>query len=157
MPFDLRLLQPAPVTLSLTEVRFGPAEFQLLGTHFSEFELDRAEGLWHTTGRFDGLHPQALDAQARAPRRVVRTAGDRAADALIAGISACATATGCRDRAHRGRSYGISAQPDRYQRRRRRTQHPFEPRDRRHVRGRALGSTMRRSMRSSTDVFGRSY
>ena len=78
MPFDLRLLQPAPVTLSLTEVRFGPAEFQLLGTHFSEFELDRAEGLWHTTGRFDGMHPQALDAQARAPRRVVRTgAGDR--------------------------------------------------------------------------------
>ena len=77
-PLDLRLLQPAPVTLSLAEVRFGPAEFQLLGTHFSEFELVRAEALWRTTGRFDGLHPQALDAQARAPRRVVRTgAGDR--------------------------------------------------------------------------------
>jgi len=77
-PLDLRLLQPAPVTLSLAEVRFGPAEFQLLGTHFSEFELVRAEELWRTTGRFDGLHPQALDAQARAPRRVVRTGtGDR--------------------------------------------------------------------------------
>ena len=77
-PLDLKLIQPTPVALGLTELKFGPAEFQLLGTHFSEFELVRAEELWRTTGRFDGLQPQALDAQARAPRRVVRTgAGDR--------------------------------------------------------------------------------
>ncbi|HUL67453.1 MAG TPA: translocation/assembly module TamB domain-containing protein, partial [Burkholderiaceae bacterium] len=77
-PFALTLRAPAPFAIALHEVSFGPAEFDLMGAHFSEFAIARAEGRWRYSGRFDGLQPQALDARARAPRRVVRSgAGDR--------------------------------------------------------------------------------
>jgi len=77
-PLDLRMGTPAPMTMSAGEMSFGPAQFQLKGTRFSAVEVTRSEGRWRSAGRFEGLQPQALDAQARAPRRVVRSgAGDR--------------------------------------------------------------------------------
>jgi translocation and assembly module TamB len=77
-PLDLLMRSPTPLTISADELRFGPAEFSLRGARFSEVELVRADGRWRSSGRFDGLQPQALDAAARAPRRVVRSgAGDR--------------------------------------------------------------------------------
>jgi translocation and assembly module TamB len=77
-PLDLLMRKATPLTISADALRFGPAEFRLRGAHFSEFELERADGRWRSSGRFEGLQPQALDAAARAPRRVVRSgAGDR--------------------------------------------------------------------------------
>jgi translocation and assembly module TamB len=77
-PLDLLMSKPAPVTISAGEISFGPAEFRLHGTRFSAVEVTGSEGHWRSVGRFEDLQPQALDAQARAPRRVVRSdAGDR--------------------------------------------------------------------------------
>jgi translocation and assembly module TamB len=77
-PFDLALRKPVPLTIGLDAQDFGPAEFELRGAQFSAVELHRNQKGWRSAGNFDGLQPQALDAQARAPRRVVRTgAGDR--------------------------------------------------------------------------------
>ena len=77
-PVDLLMRSPTPLTVSLNAVAFGPAEFLLHGTRFTNFEVQRKDGRWRTSGRFEDLQPQALDAQARAPRRVVRSGtGDR--------------------------------------------------------------------------------
>jgi translocation and assembly module TamB len=77
-PLDLLLRTPAPLMISTSAASLGPADFVLRGTHFSAFELQLTEGRWRSSGRFEDLQPQALDAQARAPRRVVRSgAGDR--------------------------------------------------------------------------------
>lgn len=77
-PLDLKLRTPAPLTIGPTAQDFGPAEFEMRGAQFTAVELHRSDGGWRSSGNFDGLQPQALDAQARAPRRVVRTgSGDR--------------------------------------------------------------------------------
>ena len=77
-PFDLLMRKPAPLIVSASEISLGPADFELRGARFAAVEVARAEQRWRTAGTFTGLQPQALDAQARAPRRVVRSgAGDR--------------------------------------------------------------------------------
>jgi translocation and assembly module TamB len=77
-PVDLLMRSPTPLMVSLDAVALGPADFLLHSTRFTNFELQRKDGRWRTSGQFEGLQPQALDAQARAPRRVVRSgAGDR--------------------------------------------------------------------------------
>jgi translocation and assembly module TamB len=77
-PLELLMRSPTPLMISLNAIAFGPAEFLLRGARFTNFELQRKDGRWRTSGQFEGLQPQALDAQARAPRRVVRSgAGDR--------------------------------------------------------------------------------
>ncbi len=77
-PVELLMRSATPLTISLNALTLGPAEFLLHGARFTEFELRLGEGRWRTSGRFEDLQPQALDARARAPRRVVRSgAGDR--------------------------------------------------------------------------------
>lgn len=77
-PVDLLMRSPTPLMVSSDSVALGPAEFLLHGTRFTNFEVRRKDGRWRTSGQFEGLQPQALDAQARAPRRVVRSGtGDR--------------------------------------------------------------------------------
>lgn len=77
-PLDLLMRSPAPLMISNTGLSLGPADFLLRGAHYSAVELARADGRWRTAGSFEGMQPQALDAQARAPRRVVRSgSGDR--------------------------------------------------------------------------------
>ncbi|HQR69196.1 MAG TPA: translocation/assembly module TamB domain-containing protein [Burkholderiaceae bacterium] len=77
-PLDLEVRKPVPLTIGQDVVELGPAEFQLRGARFSEFQMRRGDAHWRWSGRFEGLQPQTLDAAARAPRRVVRTgAGDR--------------------------------------------------------------------------------
>jgi translocation and assembly module TamB len=77
-PLDLLMRTPTPLMISTNAVALGPADFSLRGSRFRDFELHRAGGRWRSSGRFDDMQPQALDAQARAPRRVVRSgAGDR--------------------------------------------------------------------------------
>ena len=77
-PLELLMRTPAPLMISLSAFALGPADFLLHGTHFSDLVVKRDNERWHTSGRFEGLQPQVLDAQARAPRRVVRSGtGDR--------------------------------------------------------------------------------
>ena len=77
-PLDLLMRTSTSLMISADAVSLGPAEFSLRGARFHEFELHRSDGRWRSSGRFEELQPQALDAQARAPRRVVRSgAGDR--------------------------------------------------------------------------------
>lgn len=77
-PLELRLAEPAPLTVSAGALSFGPARFQARGTQFNAVEVQRRDGTWHTSGTFEGFSPQLLDARASAPRRVVRTgSGDR--------------------------------------------------------------------------------
>jgi translocation and assembly module TamB len=77
-PLDLLMRTPAPLIVSFVELSLGPADFELRGTRFTAVEIVRVERRWRTGGFFAGLQPQVLDAQARAPRRVVRSgAGDR--------------------------------------------------------------------------------
>jgi len=77
-PLDLLMRAPAALQVSLDGLALGPADFQLRGAHFSGVELARTGGRWRTAGSFEGMQPQSLDAQARAPRRVVRSGtGDR--------------------------------------------------------------------------------
>ncbi|MGZ8993832.1 MAG: translocation/assembly module TamB domain-containing protein [Burkholderiaceae bacterium] len=77
-PLELRLSEPAPVTIARGSVSVGPARFEARGTQFSAVEVQLRDGRWHTAGIFDGLAPQAFDARATAARRVVRTgAGGR--------------------------------------------------------------------------------
>ena len=77
-PLDLLMRTPAPLMISMNALTLGPADFSLRGANFREFELRHGEGRWRSSGRFEDMQPQALDAQARAPRRVVRSgAGDR--------------------------------------------------------------------------------
>ncbi len=72
-PLELRLSEPAPVTIARGAVNFGPARFEARGTRFAAVELQQRDGRWRTTGTFEGLQPQVLDARATAARRVVRT------------------------------------------------------------------------------------
>jgi translocation and assembly module TamB len=77
-PVDLLMRTPTPLMISMNAVALGPAEFLLRGARFTDVELRRKDGRWRTSGRFEDLQPQALDARARAPRRVVRSgSGDR--------------------------------------------------------------------------------
>jgi translocation and assembly module TamB len=77
-PLDLLLQTPTPVAVGAGTFEFGPADFTLRGARFAAVEAKRADGRWRTAGTFTDMQPQALDAQARAPRRVVRTGrGDR--------------------------------------------------------------------------------
>ncbi len=77
-PLQLVMRAPAPLVLAPGVVEFGPASFRLRGARFSEVERKHVDGRWRSAGVFEGLQPQALDAAARAPRRVVRTGtGDR--------------------------------------------------------------------------------
>jgi translocation and assembly module TamB len=77
-PLDLLMRTPAPLIVSAAEMSLGPADFEVRGTHFTAVEIARVERRWRTAGTFAGLQPQVLDAQARAPRRVVRSGtGDR--------------------------------------------------------------------------------
>ena len=72
-PLELRLSEPAPITIAPGSVAFGPARFDARDTQFSTVEVHLNDGRWRTSGTFDGLKPQALDARATAARRVVRT------------------------------------------------------------------------------------
>ncbi len=77
-PFDLLVRKPVPLTLGPAEAALGPADFELRGAQFRDVGFDWAAGRWRSQGRFEQMQPQALDAQARAPRRVVRSgSGDR--------------------------------------------------------------------------------
>jgi len=77
-PLQLVMRAPAPLVLAPGVVEFGPAAFRLRGARFSGVELKHVDGSWRSAGAFEGMQPQALDAAARAPRRVVRSgAGDR--------------------------------------------------------------------------------
>ncbi len=77
-PLDLLMRAPAPLMLSLEAIALGPMDFQMRGARFMAVEIKSADGHWRTSGSFEGMQPQALDAEARAPRRVVRSgAGDR--------------------------------------------------------------------------------
>ncbi len=77
-PLELLMREPAPLVISLSEIALGPANFELRGMRFLAFEVARTDGRWRSSGRFEDLQPQALDAQARAPRRAVRSGtGDR--------------------------------------------------------------------------------
>ncbi len=72
-PLELRLSEPAPIAIAPGSVVFGPARFDARGTQFSAAEVQLNDGRWRTSGTFDGLKPQTLDARATAARRVVRT------------------------------------------------------------------------------------
>ena len=76
-PLELRLSEPASLTIAPGSVSFGPARFVARGTQFSTVEVQQHDGRWRTSGTFDGLRPQALDASASASaaRRLVRTGG----------------------------------------------------------------------------------
>ncbi len=77
-PLELRLSEPAPLTVALGSLSFGPARFEARATQFNAVQVQQQDGRWRTSGHFEGLRPQALDLRASAPRRVVRTdAGDR--------------------------------------------------------------------------------
>ena len=77
-PLDLLMRAPAPLMISLEAIALGPMDFQMRGARFMAVEVSSADGRWRTSGSFEGMQPQALDADARAPRRVVRSgAGDR--------------------------------------------------------------------------------
>jgi translocation and assembly module TamB len=77
-PLELRLRTPAALVVGPETVSFGPADFEMRAAKFTAVELRRQEARWRFAGNFDDLQPQTLDAQARAPRRVVRSgAGDR--------------------------------------------------------------------------------
>jgi translocation and assembly module TamB len=77
-PLELRLSEPAPISVAPGAVAFGPARFDARGTQFSAVEVQLSAGRWRTSGTFEGLKPQVLDARATAARRVVRTGtGDR--------------------------------------------------------------------------------
>jgi translocation and assembly module TamB len=77
-PLELRLRTPAALVVGLQTLAFGPADFEMRAAKFTAVELHRQESRWRSAGNFDGLQPQLLDAQARAPRRVVRSGvGDR--------------------------------------------------------------------------------
>ncbi|HVE88816.1 MAG TPA: translocation/assembly module TamB domain-containing protein, partial [Burkholderiaceae bacterium] len=77
-PLELRLSEPAPISVAPGSVAFGPARFDARGTQFSAVEVQLSAGRWRTLGTFEGLKPQVLDARATAARRVVRTGtGDR--------------------------------------------------------------------------------
>lgn len=77
-PLDLLVRKPVPLTLGLAEAAVGPAEFEMRGAQFRDVSFNWAAGRWRSQGRFEQMQPQALDAQARAPRRVVRSgSGDR--------------------------------------------------------------------------------
>lgn len=78
LPLQLLMRTPAKLVLAPGVVEFGPADFQMRGATFSAVELKKVDGRWRSSGSFEGLQPQALDAAARAPRRAVRSAaGDR--------------------------------------------------------------------------------
>ena len=77
-PLDLLMRTPAPLIISVKSIALGPMDFQMRGARFMAVEVSSTDGRWRTSGSFEGMQPQALDAEARAPRRVVRTgAGDR--------------------------------------------------------------------------------
>ena len=77
-PLELRLSEPAPLAIAPGVMTFGPARFDARGTQFSAVEVQLSGGRWRTSGTFEGLKPQVLDARATAARRVVRTGtGDR--------------------------------------------------------------------------------
>ncbi|HZA96577.1 MAG TPA: translocation/assembly module TamB domain-containing protein [Burkholderiaceae bacterium] len=73
MPLQLRLSEPTRVVIEAGSLMFGPARFDARGTQFSAVEVQLRDGKWRTSGTFDGLKPQALDARSTAARRVVRT------------------------------------------------------------------------------------
>ena len=72
-PLELRLSEPTPITIAPGSLTFGPARFDARGTQFSAVEVQLSDGRWRTSGTFEGLKPQALDARASAARRVVRS------------------------------------------------------------------------------------
>ncbi|MEO8187524.1 MAG: hypothetical protein ABI580_09210, partial [Burkholderiaceae bacterium] len=72
-PLELRLSEPARIAIAPGLVMIGPARFDARGTQFSAVEVQFSDGRWRTSGTFDGLKPQALDAHATVARRVVRT------------------------------------------------------------------------------------
>ena len=72
-PLELRLSEPASVTIARGSVSVGPARFEARGTRFSAVEVQQRDGRWRTSGVFEGFAPQAFDARATAARRVVRT------------------------------------------------------------------------------------
>ena len=74
-PLELRLSEPAPIAIALGSMALGPARFDARAIQFSAVEVQLNEGRWRTSGTFDGLKPQALDARATAARRVVRISG----------------------------------------------------------------------------------
>ncbi len=72
-PLELHLSESAPIFIAPGSMAFGPARFDARGTQFSTVEVQLNGGRWRTSGTFDGLKPQTLDARATAARRVVRT------------------------------------------------------------------------------------
>ena len=72
-PLELRLSEPAPLAIAQGEITFGPARFDARDTQFSAVEVQFSEGRWRTSGTFQGLKPQLLDAHASAARRVTRS------------------------------------------------------------------------------------
>jgi translocation and assembly module TamB len=77
-PLDLLMRSPAPLRVAPSGVAFGPADFELRGAQLSAVGFEWSAGRWKSAGQFRDMQPQALDARARAPRRVVRSgSGDR--------------------------------------------------------------------------------
>ena len=76
-PLELRLAEPAPLTIAPGAVSFGPARFSARNTLFSGVEIQQRDGRWRTSGSFDGLRPQAFDSRTTAARRVIRTGADQ--------------------------------------------------------------------------------
>ena len=64
-PLELRLSEPAALTIAPGSVSFGPARFEARGTQFSTVEVQQRDGRWRTSGTFDGLRPQALYARSK--------------------------------------------------------------------------------------------
>jgi translocation and assembly module TamB len=84
-PIELLMRSPAPLVIASRQMSFGPADFEVHGTRLREFQAARSDGGWRTSGRFEGLQPQALDVQARAPRRVVRAGTGERVPLTLAG------------------------------------------------------------------------
>ncbi len=134
-PLELRLSEPAPLAVAQGSVTFGPARFDARGTQFSGVEVRLADGRWRTSGAFDGLKPQALDAHATAARRVIRSGSRERPPLTLRGrweLRARRNADGCdRCRAHHGRYLRRDrcTQSDRHQRPRTRVELPKQSRD----------------------------
>ena len=59
-PFDLRLLQPAPVRTDLARWSLGPMELTAAGSRIEQLRVDLDDAHFSTSGRFSGLQPGAL-------------------------------------------------------------------------------------------------
>ncbi len=59
-PFDLRLLQPAPLRTDLARWSLGPVELAAAGSRIEQLRVDVDDAYFSSSGRFSGLQPGAL-------------------------------------------------------------------------------------------------